>query len=82
MVDRYPSQDYLRRYHGPVGIMVDGRDTVVPEKFGRRLYDGYPGPKRLWRFPEGNHISIPEPPAKFWGEVLNFWQTNPPVVTW
>lgn len=78
LVDRFPSTDYLRQYHGPVGIMVDGRDTVVPEKFGLRLYDSYAGPKHLWRFPEGRHISILEPPAQFWSEVVNFWQTNRP----
>ena len=77
LVDRFPSDDYLRQYHGPVGIMVDGHDNVVPEKFGLRLYDSYTGPKQLWRFPDGYHISIMAPPAKFWGEVVNFWQTNP-----
>lgn len=78
LVDRFPSDDYLRHFHGPVGIMVDGRDEVVPEKFGRRLYDSYAGPKQLWKFPDGYHISIMEPPVKFWGEVLEFWKTNPP----
>jgi pimeloyl-ACP methyl ester carboxylesterase len=76
LVDRFPSEDYLRNYHGPVGIMVDGRDEVVPEEFGLRLYDRYAGPKRLWSFPDGDHISIMEPPEKFWGEVLDFWRTN------
>src|SRR5208282_4620468 len=37
LVDRFPSEDYLRAFRGPVGIMVDGRDEVVPEKFGLRL---------------------------------------------
>lgn len=76
LVDRFPSEDYLHNYHGPVGIMVDGRDEVVPEKFGLRLYRSYAGPKRLWSFPDGFHISIMEPPEKFWGEVFYFWQTN------
>jgi pimeloyl-ACP methyl ester carboxylesterase len=76
MLDRFPSQDYLHNYHGPVGIVVDGRDEVVPEKFGRRLYDSYAGPKRLWKYPDSGHIAIGEPPAKFWGEVLDFWQAN------
>jgi pimeloyl-ACP methyl ester carboxylesterase len=58
--------------------MVDGRDRVVPEKFGLRLYDGYAGPKQLWRFPAGYHIAIMEPPSKFWGEVIGFWKTAPP----
>ena len=79
LMDRFPSQDYLRNYHGPVGIMLDGRDKVVPEKFGQRLYDNYSGPKQLWRFADGNHITILEPPEKFWGEVLHFWQTGLPL---
>ena len=65
LVDRFPSEDYLHDYPGPVGIMVDGRDEVVPEKFGLRLYSSYSGPKQLWRFPDGHHITITDPPAKF-----------------
>jgi pimeloyl-ACP methyl ester carboxylesterase len=76
LIDRFPSADYLQNYHGPVGIMLDGRDTAVPERFGQRLYDGYAGPKRLWRFPDGHHIFIPEPRAKFWSEVMEFWHTH------
>jgi pimeloyl-ACP methyl ester carboxylesterase len=76
LIDQFPSADYLRNYRGPVAVMVDGRDDIVPEKFGRRLYDGYTGPKRLWQFPGGFHITIMEPPAQFWGEVLGFWQMS------
>jgi uncharacterized protein len=76
LADRFPAADDFRRYHGPVGVMVDGRDTVVPEKFGLRLYNGYTGPKRLWQFPQGGHIEIPEPAVNFWKEVVGFWQTN------
>jgi pimeloyl-ACP methyl ester carboxylesterase len=79
LVDRFPSEVYLRKYHGPVGISVDGQDRVVPEKFGLKLYAGYAGPKRLWRFPEGRHIAIGEPVSQFWREVLGFWQTSPPM---
>lgn len=81
LVDRFDSTDYLRNYHGPVGVVLDGRDEVVPERFGRRLFDTYAGPKRLWWFPDSHHITIPEPPKKFWGEVLNFWRTNLPTAT-
>jgi uncharacterized protein len=76
LIDRFPSADYLNSFHGPVGVVVDGHDKVVPEKFGRQLYNGYAGPKRLWEFPLGSHISIMEPPEKFWREVLDFFQTN------
>ena len=78
LVDRFPSEDYLRNYHGPVGMVVDGHDQVIPEKFGLRLYNGYAGPKQLWAFPNGEHAAIMEPPEKFWKEVVEFWQTNRP----
>ena len=47
-------------------------------KFGRRLYDGYAGPKRLWEFPNGEHATIMEPPEQFWKEAVEFWQANRP----
>jgi len=74
LIDRFSSADHLRGYCGPVAVMVDGRDNVVPERFGRRLYDGYAGPKKLWEFPKHGHIRIGEPRARFWREVLSFWQ--------
>jgi hypothetical protein len=76
LVDRFPSEYYLRNYHGKVGITVDGLDTVVPEKFGLRLYNGYTGPKKLWEFPYGGHCEIYFPHTKFWKEAIAFWQSN------
>ena len=81
LADRFPSAEYLRNYHGPIAVLVDGGDNVVPEKFGKRLYDGYTGPKRLWEFPLSGHIVIGESPAKFWSEVLDFWQTSHTVAS-
>jgi hypothetical protein len=76
--DRFPSEDYLKNYHGPIAMMVDGRDIVVPARFGRRLYQAYAGPKRLWEYPQGGHITIPEPQVDFWRGVVDFWRTNSP----
>jgi uncharacterized protein len=75
-VDTFPSEEYLRNYHGKVGITVDGRDDVVPEKFGLRLYNSYQGPKKLWEYPNGGHVEIYLPHAKFWKEAIAFWQNN------
>lgn len=74
--DRFPSEDYLRTYHGPVAVLVCGKDTVVPERFGRRLYDGYSGPKRLWEFPQGIHETAMFQPVRVWTEIIGFWQTQ------
>jgi len=76
LVDRFPSEDYLRSYHGPVAMLVSGKDRVVPEKFGRRLYDRYAGPKRLWEFPEGNHGTVMEQPPQVWKQIIGFWQAG------
>ncbi len=76
LTDRFPSDDYLRNYRGPVGILVGGRDQVVPAKFGRRLYEGYSGPKRLWEVPTGSHASITREPQEFWDAVVAFWRAS------
>jgi uncharacterized protein len=72
--DRFPAQACLTNYHGPVAVLVAGRDTVVPERFGRRLYDGYGGPKRLWRFPQMNHETVMFQPVEIWRHIFSFWQ--------
>jgi len=74
--DRFPSEKCLRSYHGKVGIVVDGRDNIVPPKLAYRLFHGYAGPKKLWEFPDGGHCEIKEQPSKFWKEVISFWQQD------
>ncbi len=78
LVDRYPSEKDLRTYHGPVAMLVAGQDNVIPEKFGRRLYDAYDGPKRLWEFPEGNHGTVMVQPPEIWKQIIDFWQSSAP----
>lgn len=73
--DPFKSRDYLMNYHGKVGITVDGKDVIVPEQFGLRLYDSYAGPKKLWEYPLGGHCEIYVPHAKFWKEAIAFWQS-------
>jgi len=79
LVDRFPSEEHLRTYHGPVAMLTGGHDWVVPEKFGRRLYDSYGGPKRLWEFPEGDHGTVMLQPPETWKQILDFLQTNQQV---
>ncbi|HWI56221.1 MAG TPA: alpha/beta fold hydrolase [Bacillota bacterium] len=78
LCERFPAEDYLRTYHGPLAVLVAGQDTVVPEEFGRRLYEGYSGPKRLWQFPQATHDSLMFQPPETWKQIVPFWQTNRP----
>jgi hypothetical protein len=74
--DRFPSEEYLRRYHGPVVMLLTARDEVVPYKFGRRLYDGYAGPKLLRESDYSDHNSVSEQGPEFWRQVVEFWRKN------
>jgi uncharacterized protein len=76
LVDRFPSEKYLRNFSGPVAILVGGSDPVVPERFGRRLYEGYTGPKRLWEFPEADHGTVMLQPPEIWKQIFEFLQAN------
>lgn len=75
--DRFPSEDYLRTYRGPLAVLVSGEDKVVPEKFGMRLFDSYNGPKFLREFPDGDHGTPMFQPPKMWQQIIQFWQLHP-----
>lgn len=73
LLDRFPSDEWLRDYHGPVAVVLAGRDEIIPTRFGRELYDGYTGPKRLWIQPEATHNTMEYiPGAPWWREVVEF----------
>ncbi len=74
LLDDFQSEAYLKNFHGLVGIVIDGQDEIVPAKFGRRLFDGYAGPKRLWEYPKSNHVELGEPPEMFWRAAIEFWR--------
>ncbi len=74
--DRFPAQDHLGNYHGPVAVLVAGKDRVIPERFGHRLYDGYTGTKRLWEFPGCSHDTLMFQPTEIWREIITFWLKN------
>jgi uncharacterized protein len=77
LCDRFPAEDYLHNYGGPLAVLVGGHDTVVPERFGRRLYDSYAGPKRLWECPQATHDSLMSQPTSVWKQIIDFWQSHP-----
>jgi pimeloyl-ACP methyl ester carboxylesterase len=71
--DRYPSADWLRRYHGPMVVILAGRDQVVPMETGRRLYESYSGPKLLLTAPHADHNEvIAQLPEIDWSAAMNF----------
>jgi pimeloyl-ACP methyl ester carboxylesterase len=74
--DKYSSDLYLKAYHGPLGVLLAGKDQVVPTDFGRQLFEGYEGPKKLWEFFEAGHHDVSVPKPEIWKEVLGFLNKN------
>ncbi len=71
--DRYDSEDALSRYDGRVGVLLAGEDSVVPTELGRRLYEGYDGPKQLWIRESAGHNNLDYSPSlPWWRELTEF----------
>jgi pimeloyl-ACP methyl ester carboxylesterase len=58
MRDQYPSEEWLKKYRGPVAIILAGDDTVVPAKFGEKLHETYSGPKLLLIADQADHNDL------------------------
>ena len=73
MRDRFDSAEHLKTYNGPIAIMLAEEDEVVPFRFGKRLYDGYAGPKKLWVQSGRSHNTLDyNSDHAWWSEVLDF----------
>ena len=61
----------------PIAFLMAGRDEVIPNRFTQKLYDSYPGPKKLWTQPHASHNTLNfDPTEPFWREVGEFLFEN------
>jgi hypothetical protein len=74
--DRFDPAAWLKDYHGPIKFIVAGSDEIIPPILGRRLYDGYNGPKILEVIPGAHHNDTAEQSPAWWKEVFSFWRQN------
>jgi pimeloyl-ACP methyl ester carboxylesterase len=74
LLDRFNPADCLKNYRGPVKFVVAGADEIIPSASGRKLFDGYGGPKNLQVIPGAHHNEIAEQSSAWWREVFAFWQ--------
>jgi pimeloyl-ACP methyl ester carboxylesterase len=73
MRDKYPSEEWLKTYHGPIAIILAANDTIVPAKFGQKLHDTYAGPKKLIIVDDADHNDLLHTlPPSAWQEALQF----------
>ncbi len=74
--DRYDSSANLAGLRVPVAVVVAERDSIVPAKFGRALFDGLSVPKRLWAIPRADHNDWMESVDDQWWQALTTFLLN------
>jgi fermentation-respiration switch protein FrsA (DUF1100 family) len=60
MQDRFHSDRLIGELKAPLLVMHGERDAVIAVRFGRRLYELAPQPKRFASFERGTHIDLDE----------------------
>jgi fermentation-respiration switch protein FrsA (DUF1100 family) len=58
MHDRFRSDERIGKVTAPVLVLHGERDTVVPIRYGERLYALISAPKKFVRFPQGHHSDL------------------------
>ncbi len=76
LFDRFNPAECLQSYHGPVKFAIAGSDEIIGAAAGRRLFNGYAGPKDLQEFPRAGHNDVAAQSPQWWREVLSFWQQH------
>jgi len=57
--DKYASDKFLNKIEQPTLVIVGDGDEVIPEKFGKQIYQNISAPKKwLWEIPGGGHIGV------------------------
>ena len=71
--DRYDNVNNLLGFRGPVALVIAERDSIVPGDFGRALFAGLAGPKRLWLIPGAGHNDwMGRVDAAWWQSLTGF----------
>ena len=77
LLDRFNPAECLKNYHGPVKFALAGSDEIIGVAAGRRLAQGYAGPKDVQEFPGAGHNEVSAQSPEWWREVFSFWKQKP-----
>jgi pimeloyl-ACP methyl ester carboxylesterase len=76
LFDRFNPAKCLEHYRGPVQFVVAGADEILGPETGKKLFNGYAGPKNLLLLPGAHHNDVAGQPAEWWRTVFKFWRQN------
>ena len=76
LFERFNPAKCLEHYRGPVQFVVAGADEILGPETGKKLFNGYAGPKNLRLLPGAHHNDVSGQSPMWWREVFGFWQQN------
>lgn len=76
LLDRFDPAACLKNYHGLVQFVIAGEDEIIGAASGKKLADGYGGPKNLQVISGAHHNDVAAQPPDWWRKVFAFWQQN------
>ncbi|NOQ34281.1 MAG: alpha/beta fold hydrolase [Methylococcaceae bacterium] len=71
--DNYDNVANLKAFKGNVAIIMAEQDEVIPNSLTLNLYNNIQSQKKLWRFANAGHNSLPfSKNLPWWQDVMNF----------
>lgn len=78
LTDPYDSAAHLASFHRPVLVVVAERDSTVPARFGKALFEGLGAPKRLTAIPGAEHNDwLDRVDDAWWRQAMDFLLGSP-----
>jgi alpha-beta hydrolase superfamily lysophospholipase len=76
--DKYDNISNLRRFQGPVAVIMAGQDEIIPNRLTKNLYKSLSTRKKMWIFADARHNTWPtQADLEWWREVLDFISRHP-----
>ncbi|MEE9344527.1 MAG: alpha/beta hydrolase [Methylococcales bacterium] len=73
LMDKFDNVPKLRNFQGNIAMLLAEQDEVIPNRRTMVLFDALPEQKKLWRFENSNHNSLPlEHWRMWWQEVMKY----------
>jgi alpha-beta hydrolase superfamily lysophospholipase len=73
ILDKFDNTIKLGGYAGHIAVILAGQDEVIPNQRTLALFEALPDRKKLWRFENASHNSLPlEPWRPWWQEAMQF----------
>ncbi len=73
ILDRFDNIKGLQNYTGNAAVIMAEKDEIIPNQYTLKLFEWLPGAKKIWKFPNAGHNTLPlSPEQPWWKEVMSF----------